>query len=247
MPPLKDLKEILEIPRIYEEESWHSPGGRALREVVFGVNDGIVTTIGFLLGIAGAFANRRLCLISGVAEILAGAASMFFGGYLSTKSQQEFFENEIQREKREIEEMPAKEREEIRRIYRTKGFSDEKELDLVVQRITADKRIWLKCMMEEELGLILESMNSPLKVGLLIGASFLVGGFIPLIPLVFFETHLAVRVSILFTAAILFFLGALKTTLTRHSWVKSGLETLLIGIVAAGIGLFIGFLLKGVL
>ena len=247
MPPLKDLKEILEIPRIYEEESWHSPGGRALREVVFGINDGIVSTVGFLLGIAGVFASRRMCLVSGLAEVLAGAVSMFFGGYLSTKSQQEFFENEIQREKREIEEMPAKEREEIRRIYRSKGFSDEKELDLVVQRITADKRIWLKCMMEEELGLILESMNSPLKVGFLIGASFLVGGFIPLIPLVFFETHLAVKTSVLFTAAILFFLGALKTTLTRQSWIKSGLETLLIGIVAAGIGLVIGFLLKGVM
>ena len=244
MPLLKELKEILEIPRIYEEESWHSPGGRALREVVFGINDGIVTTIGFLLGIAGAFASRQMCLVSGLAEVLAGMISMFFGGYLSTKSQQEFFENEIRREKREIEEMPAKEREEIRRIYRSKGFRDEKELDLVVQRITADKRVWLKCMMEEELGLILESMNSPLKVGLLIGSSFLVGGLIPLIPLMFFSTHMAVKVSVVFTSAVLFLLGALKTTLTHQSWLKSGLETLLIGMAAGSFGLLIGFWLK---
>ena len=247
MPPLKELKEILEVPRIYEEENWHSPGGRALREVVFGVNDGIVSTVGFLVGIAGAFSSRKMCLMAGLAEVLAGAISMFFGGYLSTKSQQEFFQNEVAREKKEIEEVPAKEREEIRRIYRCKGFKDEKELDMVVERITSDKRIWLKCMMEEELGLILESMTSPFRIGLTIGGSFLIGGLIPLIPLVFFQTHLGIRVSILFTAAILFLLGALKTLLTHQQWFKSGLETLLIGVTAAGFGLLIGISIKGIM
>ncbi len=91
MSPFKDLKEILEVPRIYEEENWHSPGGRAIRDIVFCVNDGIVSTIGFLVGIAGAFASRRMCFVAGLAEVLAGSVSMFFGGYLSTKSQQEFF------------------------------------------------------------------------------------------------------------------------------------------------------------
>ena len=244
MSSLKDLKEVLEVPRIYEEETWHSPGGRALREVVFGVNDGVVTTIGFLLGIAGAFSSRRMCLIAGLAEVLAGTVSMLFGGYLSTKSQQEFFEHEIKREKREIEEVPAREREEIRRIYRAKGFKDESELELVVRRITADKKIWLKCMMEEELGLILESMTSPVKVGLMIGASFLAGGLIPLVPLAFFDVHPGIHISMVSTGIVLFLLGALKTTLTRGWWFKSGIETLLIGAAAAGIGLFIGFLLQ---
>ena len=185
-----------------------------------------------------------MCLVSGFTEVLAGAVSMFFGGYLSTKSQQEFFENEIKREKREIEEVPAKEREEVRRIYRSKGFKDEKELDLVVQRITADKRVWLKCMMEEELGLILESMSHPLKVGFMIGISFLIGGLIPLIPLVFFSARLGIKISIIFTSVILFALGALKTLLTRQRWFQSGLETLFIGLAAAGVGLLIGFSLK---
>ena len=247
MPSLKELKEILEVPRIYEEERWHSPGGRVLREVVFGVNDGIVSTVGFIVGIAGAFASRKMSLVSGLAEVLAGAVSMFFGGYLSTKSQQEFFESEVRREESEIEEMPAKEREEIRRIYRAKGFRDEKELELVVQRITSDKKIWLKCMMEEELGLILESLTSPFRIGLTIGVSFLVGGLIPLIPLFFFNTHPGIQVSIVFTGAILFLLGALKTTLTRQSWIKSGFEALLIGIAAAGCGLLIGFTIKWIL
>lgn len=247
MPPFKDLKEILEVPRIYEEENWHSPGGRAIRDIVFGVNDGIVSTIGFLVGIAGAFSSREMCLISGLAEVLAGAVSMFFGGYLSTKSQQEFFEHEIKREKREIEEMPAKEREEIRRIYRTKGFKDADELDLVVERITSDKKIWLKCMIEEELGLILESMNHPLKVGTTVGLSFLAGGLVPLIPLIFFDiTVHAIQVSVIFTAVVLFLLGALKTTLTRQKWYKSGLESLLIGMGAALIGFLIGIGLKRV-
>jgi len=244
VPPLKELKEICALPRIYEEESWHSPRGRMVREVIFGVNDGVISTVGFIVGMASAFASHYVCLISGLAEVVAGSVSMFLGGYLSTKSQQEFFEHEISREKREIEETPDKERDEIRRIYRTKGFSDEKELDLVVQRITADKRIWLKCMMEEELGLILESMDSPLKIGSVVGVSFIIGGLVPLIPLIFLETELAVKVSIVATCAFLFLIGAAKTTITRRSWLKSGLEVLITGSLAAGFGYLIGLLLK---
>ncbi len=244
MPPFKDLKELFEIPRIYAEETWHSPSGRLVREIVFGINDGVISTIGFLFGMVGAVMQHQIILISGLAEVLAGTVSMFVGGYLSTKSQQEFFEHEIRREKSEIEEMPAKEREEIRRIYQAKGFQDPKELDLVVNRITADKRVWLKCMMEEELGLILESMDSPVKVGLVIGASFLVGGFIPLIPYIFLDTAAALKASLIFTAVGLFCLGAVKTTITRQPWFKSGLEALSIGAVACLAGYGIGLLLK---
>lgn len=246
MPPFKDLKELFEIPRIYAEETWHSPAGRLVREIVFGINDGVISTVGFLFGILGALAQHQVVLISGLAEVLAGTVSMFVGGYLSTKSQQEFFENEIQREKREIEEMPAKEREEIRRIYQAKGFQDPKELDLVVSRITADKRIWLKCMMEEELGLILESMDSPFKVGGVIGAAFLVGGFIPLVPYIFFDTPTALKISLIFTGASLFFLGGIKTAITRRPWFASGLEALLVGAFASAAGYFIGLFLKQV-
>ena len=244
MPPLKGLKELFEIPRIYEEEAWHSPKGRRVREVVFGMNDGVISTISFLLGVVGAFASHQAVLVSGLAEVLAGTISMFFGGYLSTKSQQEFFEHEIAREKREIEEMPGRERDEIRQIYRAKGFHDEKELDLVVQRITADKKIWLKCMMEEELGLILESMDSPFKVGAFLGASFLVGGFIPLVPFIFLDTVLALKTSLVFTGSALFLLGGIKTAITRRPWIKSGLEVLLIGVFAAAAGYLIGLFLK---
>ncbi len=247
MQPLEGLKEIFEAPRIYQEEAWHSPSGRLVREMVFGMNDGMVSTVGFLFGVTGALASHQAVLIAGLAEVFAGAVSMFFGGYLSTKSQQEFFEQEIRREKREIEEMPAKEREEIRRIYRTKGFRDEKELDLVVERITADKKVWLKCMMEEELGLILESMDRPSKIAAVIGAAFLAGGFIPLVPFIFFETSGALQASLLFTSVSLFILGAIKTVITRVSWVKSGLEAFAIGAIAAGIGYLTGLLIKNIL
>lgn len=244
MSSLKHLKELFQTPRIYQQEAWHSPAGRFVRELVFGVNDGIVSTVGFVFGVAGALTDHRAVLIAGFAEALAGAVSMFFGGYLSTKSQQEFFEHEIMREKREIEEMPAKEREEIRQIYRTKGFKDPKELDLVVDRITADKKIWLKCMMEEELGLILASMDSPVMVGAVVGTAFLLGAFVPLVPFIFLGTSPALRVSLVVTAIFLFALGGVKTMLTRRSWIKSGLESLGIGLLAAGIGYLIGIFLR---
>lgn len=243
----KHLKEIFETPRIYQEEAWHSPWGRRVREVVFGMNDGAVSTVGFLFGVASALADHQAILMAGMAEVLAGGVSMFFGGYLSTKSQQEFFENEIAREKREIEEMPAKEREEIRQIYRAKGFHHDEELDLVVKRITADKKIWLKCMMEEELGLILDSMDSPLKVAMVIGAAFFVGGFIPLVPFLFLSSAAALKASLLLTSAALFCLGGIKTVITHRPWAQSGLEAFGIGVLAAGIGYGAGVFIRSIL
>src|SRR3989338_1098137 len=96
----------------FHDEDWHTPKGRIIREVVFGINDGLVTAIGFIAGVTVSMADVKMVLLSGLAEMVAGAISMFFGAYLSTKSQREFFDNEIKRETREIDEMPEKETKE---------------------------------------------------------------------------------------------------------------------------------------
>jgi len=119
-------------------ETWHTPKGRAIREVVFGMMDGVVTTIGFLAGIHGSAISREYLLLAGMAEAFAGTLSMAFGAYLSSKSQKEYFEQEIAREKREIVEMPREEMQEIREIFRAKGFKED-EVDIVVKRITSDQ------------------------------------------------------------------------------------------------------------
>lgn len=237
---MADLREIFGKPAVERDEDWHSPGGKAIREVVFGFNDGLVSTVGFIMGVSAALPDPRIVLIAGLAEILAGGFSMFFGAYLSSKNQREFFESEIARERFEMEQMPEKEKEEIRRIYAAKGFFGA-ELEAVVRRITSDPKVWLKCMMEEELGLIYESMDNPLKVGFLTGFSFMTAGIIPILPFVYAASGTAMLQAVLFSAASLFAVGVLKTFLTRKNWIKSGLESLGIGLLASGLGYFFGW------
>lgn len=227
------------------EESWHSPKGRAIREVVFGMHDGLITTIGFLSGVNAASASLRVIVIAGLAEAFAQTLSMGFGAYLSTKSEREFYQREIALERLEIETAPEKERDEMRQIYRSKGLLED-EVEMVVARVTANKELWLKAMMMEELGLIEERFDNPLKIGLLIGASSFVGAFLPIVPYFFLELRWAFTASVALAASALFATGAGKTLLTRKAWWRSGLEMMGIGLLVSvagyGIGHFLGAL-----
>lgn len=225
------------------EESWHSPKGRAVREVVFGMHDGLITTIGFLSGVNAANASLRVIVISGLAEAFAQTLSMGFGAYLSTKSEREFYQREIARERLEIETAPEKERDEMRQIYRSKGFAED-EIEMVVARVTANKELWLKEMMMEELGLIEKRFDDPLKVGLLIGASSFVGAFLPILPYFFLELRWAFTASVALAALALFATGAGKTLLTRKAWWSSGLEMVGIGMLVSVAGYGIGHFLS---
>ncbi|MBI3989216.1 MAG: VIT1/CCC1 transporter family protein, partial [candidate division NC10 bacterium] len=135
-------------PRLHftTEETWHSPGGKAIREVVFGMHDGLITSLGFLSGVSGAQAGRDFILLAGLASAFAQTLSMGFGAYLSTKSEREFYQREIDRERYEIDHLPEKEREELRVIYRQKGFRED-EVEMIVKHLTSDKELWLKTMM----------------------------------------------------------------------------------------------------
>ncbi|MBI3616030.1 MAG: VIT1/CCC1 transporter family protein [Candidatus Omnitrophica bacterium] len=234
------LKELGSRP-VYLDEAWHSPKGRAIREVIYGTTDGIVTSLGFVIGVYGALHESRIILITGIAGASAGALSMGFSAYISSKSQSEFFLAEIERERREIQEMPEKERDEVRKIYRTKGF-DGPELEMVVSRISSNPSVWLRCMMEEELGLIIESFDNPWVVGVITTASYLAAAFLPIVPFAALGPGKAFPLSVAISIAALFGLGVGKTRLTRTPPLKSGLELTAIGIVAALVGFVIGHL-----
>ena len=227
------------------EAGWHSPKGRAIREVVFGMHDGLITTIGFLSGVNAASASLRVIVIAGLAEAFAQTLSMGFGAFLSTKSEREFYQREITRERLEIEIAPERERDEMRQIYRSKGFPDD-EVEVVVARMTANRELWLKTMMMEELGLIEERFDNPLKVGLLIGASSFVGAFFPILPYFFLDLKWAFTASVALAASALFATGAGKTFLTGKVWWRSGIEMMGIGLLVSvagyGIGHFLGAL-----
>ncbi|MFQ5903788.1 MAG: VIT1/CCC1 transporter family protein [Candidatus Binatia bacterium] len=226
----------------HHHEDWHTPKGRAIREVIFGMNDGLVTTVGFLAGVTSSISESRYILLAGIAEVVAGAVSMSIGGYLATKSQREFFHSEIEREKWEIEKMPEKEAQEVREIYGGMGFS-RAEQDMIVKRVTSDKELLLRFMKREELGLFDEHLDEPLGVALIMGLSFLAGSFPPILPYFFIDSpHSAIWVAIFFSVLFLFFAGVAKTRLTKVKPLRSGLETTLLGVFAAGVGYGLGWL-----
>lgn len=205
--------------------------------------DGVITTVGFVTGVAGFTTENSFILAAGVAEILAGGISMSLGSYLSAKSQREFYLKEIAREKREIREIPEQERDEVREIYRAKGFGGE-ELERVVKRLTADRKVWLRVMVEEELGLIEESMDDPASVGVVTGVSFAAGAFFPLLPYLFTGGALAVALSVVLAVLTLTLLGLGRAFITRRFRPGTIVEVPLLGLFAAGAGYAIGILLN---
>ncbi len=222
-------------------EDWHTPKGRAIREVIFGMNDGLVTTIGFLAGVTGSIAQSRYILLAGMAEIVAGAISMALGAYLATKSQREFFHSEIEREKWEIEKMPEKEAQEIREIYGGMGFT-RPEQEMIVNRVTSDKDLLLRFMKREELGLFDEHLDEPVHVAATMGCSFAAGALPPIVPYFFMsEARTAIWAAVLVSVAFLFVVGAAKTRLTKANPLRSGLETMGLGVAACGIGYALGW------
>ena len=224
----------------FHDEDWHTPKGRIIREVVFGINDGLVTAIGFIAGVTVSMADVKMVLLSGLAEMVAGAISMFFGSYLSTKSQREFFDNEIKRETREIDEMPEKETEEIREIYSNLGFKED-EVEMIVKRVTSDKKLWVRFMMREELGIMEETFDDPLRVGSIMGISFAIGSLPPLIPYMIMDNPFtALKVAVVTSLLFLFGVGIGKTTVTKGNWLKSGIEVAIIGSIASVVGFIIG-------
>lgn len=222
--------------REYEHhtEQVHVAAGTSVRDVMLGLNDGLVASFAVTSGVAGAFITPGVVVMAGLAETLGGAVSMGLAAFISARSQIEFYHSEIERERYEIERWPEREREEVRAIYRQKGFSG-KLLEQVVEHISADPERWANVMMREELGFTAQTFDPPVRSGLTVGLSYLFGAAVPVIPYAFAQPHLGIMLSAIATILVLFLVGAGKTVVTSRSWWRSGLETMLIGIAAASV------------
>ena len=211
-----------------------------IRDVVYAVDTGLITTVAFLAGISSVISDSDKVVLAGFAQISAAAIAIFFGAYISTKAQKDFFENQIRREKAEIERMPEKETQEIREIFAEYGF-DPDEQELAVRRITNNKDRWLRFMVQEEIGISPEMIDKPLTIGSVSALSLLLGATPAILPFLMIEdTGQALLASGISVLTFLFVLGVVKTKLTRVHWLKSGLETLAIGGVSCGLGFLFG-------
>ncbi|MEX0622007.1 MAG: VIT1/CCC1 transporter family protein [Candidatus Woykebacteria bacterium] len=219
-----------------------------LRDIILGGQDGLVNVLGIVLGVAVASQDLRIILAAGLAATFAESMSMAAVAYTSKRAEQSFYESELEREKREIKEVPEMEKEEIREIYRNKGFSG-KLLEDVVAKITSNEEVWLDEMMKFELGLQPVETRNALSSGVVVGISAVVGSLIPLLPF-FFLSPLnisipqAIWVSLVISALALFVVGSYKAKTTIGDWKKSGAEIAVIGIVAALIGYAVGLFFK---
>lgn len=219
-----------------------------LADAVLGATDGIVTTFAVVAGATGAYLSPGVVLIMGFANLVADGFSMAVGNYLGARSQQEYWREERRREMWEIENLPEAEREEVRRLYRQKGFEGE-TLERAVETITSDQGRWVEEMMREELG-IQEAGVAPMMSGLVTFTAFVLAGFLPLFSYVmaFLTPSLtphAFALSVALTAVALFGVGAARRFMTRRSWWRSGLEILAVGGLAAMCAFVVGYLLRG--
>lgn len=220
-----------------------------LGEFVYGGIDGSVTTFAVVAGAAGAALDSPVVIILGFANLIADGFAMSVGAYLSTKSEQENFEKHRNIEYWEVENIPEAEREEIREIYRNKGF-DGAILEEIVETITADKDRWVDVMMKEEL-LMSEDHKSPWAMGGVTFLSFLLFGFVPLIVYVLDygdilkpETNLFLYSSLL-TGFMFLLIGYLKAIVNSTQVWKSMAETSLLGAAAAALAYLVGDVLEG--
>jgi VIT1/CCC1 family predicted Fe2+/Mn2+ transporter len=238
---VRDHPERVEIGPDYEvelEPAAHKIEGEWIRDATLGANDGLVSILTLLAGVAGAEVSASTILIAGLAGLVAGAISMGVGAYVSAKAYRSYYRAELRKEVEEMREKPAVEREEIREIYRERGFRGEL-LDRVVDRITSDPRVWLKVMMTEELGLS-PQFGRPFGAAAVVFVAFLIGGAVPVAPFLVTEGLAALVASFLVTAVGLMIAGGIRSRYTGERPVMAGLELVAMAAIGVGVALLIG-------
>jgi len=214
-------------------------------DFIYGSIDGAVTTFAIVAGVMGASLPSVIILILGFANLFADGFSMAAANYQASKARNEFVEMKRKQEEWEIDNLEEQERDEIRDIYKEKGFRD-KLLEDVVRIITSRRKVWIDTMMKEELGLI-EDEKNPMHSSVSTFVGFNLVGLIPLIPFMIFmiigieinsEAFVYSTVSVL---AAFFLVGMIKGKIVKKSMLYSGINTLIIGGIAAVVAYLVGY------
>jgi vacuolar iron transporter family protein len=214
--------------------------GGSLRAAVFGVNDGLVSNLSLVLGVAGAGVGSTIVLTTGVAGLLAGALSMAAGEYVSVRSQREMFEYQIALEREELAEYPEEEAEELALIYHARGL-DLQQARTVSHALLARPEQALDVLAREELGLNPDDLGSPWQAATTSFLTFAVGAAVPLLPfLAGISGGRAVLIAALTTLATLFGVGLGLSLFTGRHALRSALRMALIGGGAGAVTFLLG-------
>ena len=217
-----------------------SVGGNALRAAVLGANDGLVTNLSLIMGVAGAASGNRGIIIAGIAGLLAGAFSMALGEWLSVQSSRELNKRQVDIEMEEMENSPEEEMLELALIYQSKGMEKE-EAERMAEKVFENKESAVDTLVREELGLDSEELGgSAWEAALTSFILFAIGALIPLIPFLFISHFHPVLFSLGISTLAMFFLGAIITVYTGKNVLYSGFRQILFGLLAAGLVYGIG-------
>lgn len=220
-------------------EEWEIRGGGRVRDMIFGANDGMVSTLAFVAGIVGAITDPSIVLLSGIAELFAGTISMAVGAFQSSKSELEVLRRKNHGQVRHGESLED-EKEELLKLYQAEGFR-RGEAEAITRRVLEQRGPLAEAVAFEDLGLKPREGSDPVTAGILCGVSFGLAALVPILPFALpLGNWRALAASVVVTLAALFGVGALKTLFSTRSWIRSGIEMMAIGASAAAITYFIG-------
>jgi vacuolar iron transporter family protein len=219
-----------------------SMGGNALRAAVLGANDGLVSNLSLVMGVAGAALSGTTIILTGLAGLFAGGISMALGEWLSVNSSRELYQHQISIEKAELESMPEEEAEELTLIYEAKGL-DEATATRLSSQMIANQENALDTLAREELGIDPESLGgSAWQAALTSFSLFTIGAIVPVVPFVVLSGTTAVALSVIASSAMLFAIGAVITVFTGRPVLSTGLRQIVFGLAAATVTYGIGHL-----
>ena len=218
--------------------------GRArIREFVFGIQDGLISTVGLLAGIQGATESKAVVIITGLTAMFSGAISMAAGSYLSSTAQKDIFDKELREAELLAEREPYLAAEGLLKSLSQEGLSREQSYSIVKQ-LLRQEQVFLRTFQEKVFGIGSAELNQPLKAAMVMGLSFIIGALVPIFPYFMLAGWAALYVSVAISALTLFAVGAFKGKLAAQSQFESGAQFFLIAVSAAGLGFAIGLVVQ---
>ena len=214
-----------------------------IREFVFGIQDGLISTVGLLAGIQGATENRIVVIVTGLTAMFSGAISMATGSYLSSGAQKDIFDKEIADAEKLAEREPYLAAEGVLKALGEEGLSKEQSYRMV-KALLAERNVFLRTFQEKVFGLGSAEINQPFKAALVMGFSFIVGAIVPILPYMAIAGAMALYLSVFLSALTLFVVGAFKGHLAGQSLMISGGKFFFIAVTAAGLGYLIGLVVQ---
>ncbi|HUG04962.1 MAG TPA: VIT1/CCC1 transporter family protein [Candidatus Limnocylindria bacterium] len=224
------------------EERKHAGWLGEIREALFGMQDGLVSTLAVVSTVGGASGDRYAVLVAGIASALAGVFSMAAGEYLSSKSQREIYVAQIENEREEVRDRPAEAEAEVAYLLESEGLS-EAAARRVAAELAREPAVLLKTMVEKELGLVIEEGPGALQGALVMGGSFGIASLVPILPYLLLPIAIAPAASIALCGVVVFIIGVVKSRWTKRNPVRSGLEI----VALAAFGGIAGYLFGSVL